>query len=187
MSFRESGPRPGSYRPVIAIAFIIMAVIVAAPGSAVLSQEVKDQKPKKPRFEKQELTLTDNVAGLMWTVSGYPGGQQLSWNNAFAYIDKMNREKYAGYRNWRMPSKEELMTLVASVKGQGFDGSMPDKTVATGLSRLGFQQVQEGGYWSSTEYFYFEANAWIVDMTAGSVSAGEKTLYYSIWPVRSAR
>ncbi len=186
MSFRDGGSRFTTGGTSVTI-IIVMALVLSGLGSVVLSQEVKDQQPKKPRFEKQELTLTDNVAGLMWTVSGYPSGQQFSWNNAFAYIDKMNSEKYAGYRNWRMPSKEELMTLVAYVKGQSFDGSMPDKTVATGLSRLGFQQVQEGGYWSSTEYFYFEAKAWTVDMMAGSVSAEEKTLYYSIWPVRSAR
>ena len=87
----------------------------------------------------------------------------------------------------RVEHKEELLTLVAYVKGQGFDGSTPDKTVSAGLAVLGFQQIQDGGFWSSTEYMYYEAKAWIVDMTTGSVSAGEKTLYYSIWPVRSAR
>jgi hypothetical protein len=186
MSFRDSGSRFTTIGTLVMIVSVMISILVGS-GSVVLSQEVKTPKPKKPRFERNEFTLTDNVTQLTWTLSGYAAGQQFSWNGAFAYIDTLNSERYAGARNWRLPSKEELLTLVDYTKGQGFNGSVPGKSVAAGLSKLGFQQVQEGGYWSSTEYFYYEAEAWVVDMTTGSVSSGVKTLYYSIWPVHSAR
>ena len=186
MPFLESRSRSTTGGSSVVIV-IVMAVFLAGLGSAVLSQEIKEQKPKKPRFEKNDITVTDNVTELTWTASGNAAGQQFSWDGAFVYIDDLNREKFGGHRNWRLPSKEELLTLVGHVKSQGFDGRAPDRTVAAGLAMLGFEHVQEGGYWSSTEYLYFDAEAWAVDMKSGAVSVGVKTLYYSIWPVRSAR
>ena len=99
MSLRESRPRPGSHRPVIAIA-VITAVILAALGSAVLSQEVKDQKPKKPRFEKTELTLKDNKTGLVWPLNANLAERKFSWSRTFDALDRIVNTPKASVRRW---------------------------------------------------------------------------------------
>ena len=106
MSFRDNGLRNDSCRPSVAIV-LVMAFILSALGSTVLSQEVKDQKPKKPRYEKTDLTLTDNKSGLVWVLNANLAERQFNWADTFKDLDLIvNKERYAGFRNWRVPSKD---------------------------------------------------------------------------------
>jgi hypothetical protein len=187
MMFRENGPGSGAGRSAVAI-IIVMVLIMTMHGSAVLSQEVADQKPKKPRFEKNDLTLRDNRSGLVWVLNANLAGRQFSWSGTFDGIDLIvNAERYAGFRDWRVPTKEELLTLVELARSQGYDGKPPGSSIITGLASVGFQNVQDDAYWSSSENRYYAAEAWVVDMTAGIAARADKTLYFNLWPVRSAR
>jgi hypothetical protein len=62
----------------------------------------------------------------------------------------------------------------------------PERTLIAGLASLGFQNLQDDAYWSSSENIYFAAEARVVDMTDGTASFADKTLYFNLWPVRSA-
>jgi hypothetical protein len=55
-------------------------------------------------------TVTDHATGLMWQRSG--SKQPLSWLDAGAYVEEMNRVGYAGYTDWRLPTAEELASLI---------------------------------------------------------------------------
>jgi hypothetical protein len=171
------------------IAMIIaMTLILAGPGRVVPAQEMKDAKPKKPSFEKTDLTLTDNKTGLTWTLNGNLAERQFSWNGSFDYIERrINKDGYAGVSDWRMPTKEELTSLVGLVKSQGYDGMSSEKSFSAGLAALGFQNVQDDGYWSSSENRYFAGEVFVVKMTDGAAAITEKTLYFNLWPVRSSR
>lgn len=187
MTFMLNGPGKGSQGPAVAVV-LVMTFILTAIGSAVLSQEVKDGKVKKPRFEKSALTLTDNRSGLVWSLNANLAERQFSWPRAFDDLDIIvNRERYAGFRNWRVPTKDELLSLVELAHSQGYDGKTPERSIIAGLSSIGFQNVQEDAYWSSTENRFDAGEAWIVDMKTGSAASAEKTLYFNLWPVRFAR
>lgn len=156
--------------------------------SQTLGQEpLKENKPKKPRFEISGLTLTDNVSGLMWLLNGNQPHRAFSWDDAFTYIEQCNQERFAGYRDWRVPSRTELETLVDYVRGLGFDGSVPEKTVASGLRSIGLANIHDDGYWSSTVNLYYAAEAWFVNMQNGSADTANKNIYYFVLPVRFAR
>ena len=190
MSFRFNGFR--GFRPATSVSsiamIIIMTIILAILGSAVLAQEMEDQKPKKPRFEKTDLTLTDNKAGLTWTLSGNLAERQFSWNGAFDYLERtINKDSYAGVRDWRVPTREELMSLMELAKSQGHERKSSEKSLSAALAAMGFQNVQNDKYWSSTENYYFAAEAWVVDMKDGAAVIADKTLYFNLWPVRSSR
>ena len=167
---------------------LCFAGMIAALGADfVLAEKLAEKqegKAKKPRFELSEKTLVDNTTRLMWPLNGHLDGQTVSWNGAFDYIESMNREVYCGFKNWRLPSREELETLVEHVKGQGF-GSDRGGSVAAGLHALGMKNIKEDEYWSSTEHIYNSGEAWFVNMKNGSVGTGMKTLYYPLLPVRS--
>jgi hypothetical protein len=165
-----------------------MTFILLVPGNMVLSQEVKDQTPKKPRFEKSELTLKDNKTGLTWTLNANVSERQFSWSGTVDALDRIvNKERFAGFRDWRVPTKEELLTLIELAKSQGFDGKSPERSLIAVLTSLGFQNIQGDAYWTSSENRYFAAEAWVVDMTDGMAAMADKTLYFNLWPVRSAR
>jgi len=60
----------------------------------------------------------DRSTRLMWQKSGSEEG--LSMETAKKYISKLNRYKFAGFTTWRLPTLEELMSLMKSRRqGQG--------------------------------------------------------------------
>ena len=187
MPSRYSNPRLSNSGSSITV-LLIMLFILAVLGGAVLSQETKDQAPGKPRFHQASLTLTDNKTGLVWTLDANLADRQFSWNGIFDGLEEMvNRERYAGFRDWRVPTREELLSLVELAKRQGFDGSSTERSLTAGLTSMGFRNVQHDAYWSSSENRFYAAEAWVVDMSDGTVSFADKTLYYYMWPVRSKK
>jgi hypothetical protein len=55
-------------------------------------------------------TVTDYVTRLMWQKGGSPG--PVTYKDARSYVQKLNRSKFAGYSDWRLPTVEELGSLI---------------------------------------------------------------------------
>jgi hypothetical protein len=55
-------------------------------------------------------TITDKATGLMWEKSGCPGSRSL--RRAKLYIIKLNSSIFAGYSDWRLPTIDELASLL---------------------------------------------------------------------------
>ncbi len=54
-------------------------------------------------------TVTDTETNLMWQQGS---SERMMWHEGFEYVDKLNEQEFAGYSDWRYPSKEELATLL---------------------------------------------------------------------------
>ena len=62
-------------------------------------------------------TVTDKATGLMWQKSGSSG--TLDNRRAKNYIKQLNKQRFAGYFDWRMPTVEELASLLARRRKEG--------------------------------------------------------------------
>ncbi|MGD9037590.1 MAG: DUF1566 domain-containing protein [Syntrophobacterales bacterium] len=55
-------------------------------------------------------TITDRATGLMWQKSGSSGAK--TWKRARTYVKQLNEDQFAGYSDWRLPTIDELASLV---------------------------------------------------------------------------
>lgn len=67
----------------------------------------------KNDFRMADGVIIDRASHLMWQQGGsdYP----CTWPQAKAHIDRLNQERFGGRDNWRLPSLDELITLMRPV------------------------------------------------------------------------
>ncbi len=59
----------------------------------------------------------DRASGLMWQQSG--SYDRMEYENASAYVTKLNSKRFAGYKDWRLPTLEEAMSLMETSEKNG--------------------------------------------------------------------
>lgn len=64
-------------------------------------------------IDNEDKTISDTLTGLVWQESyAYvETGNNISWYDAQNYIEKLNRQKLAGYSDWRLPGRLEIQSL----------------------------------------------------------------------------
>jgi len=147
-------------------------VIETPPGG----QTKKMPQPLSIIFvpSKDGLLVNDTGTGLMWLRDAGKVGQ-MNWDAA---MDKAKQFNYAGFSDWRLPTKNELRSL-AMYAG---------KTPAENLNKEAFTNVQAGYYWSSDINAANKIFAWAVNMADGKPVNDNKTGFkYSVWLVRSGK
>ena len=65
-------------------------------------------------FEPRRLVVIDRATGLMWQQSGTK--DKVTYEDAKAYVAALNRNQFAGYSDWRLPTLEEAYSLVEPQK-----------------------------------------------------------------------
>jgi uncharacterized protein len=66
------------------------------------------------KFDGQGEVVMDPVTSLTWQKSGSPNA--MTYQDAQAYIAKLNQERFAGYSDWRLPMVDELLSLLTQAK-----------------------------------------------------------------------
>jgi len=114
-------------------------------------------------------TVADKATGLIWQQAGsvYP----VTWQEAHDYIDQLNQKGFSGYGDWRLPTVEELMTLLTEAPRAG------DLCIAPVFSQ------NERWLWSCDRRSYLAA--WYVSVDMGYISWQDFTCYYYVRAVRA--
>ena len=80
-----------------------------------LTEEKPPLKPSNdPRFQdNKDGTVTDLEKKLMWKQIDIYQEKKIwiNWDDSQTYLEKFNKEAYAGFSNWRLPTREELKSL----------------------------------------------------------------------------
>lgn len=159
------------------------------------------ERPKLPSRPNQRLladrykdngdgTVTDVQTGLQWMRCSlgqtWRGGtcigeaESYTWQAALDAADALNRRGgYASYRDWRVPKKEELQTLIYCSSGQpeiwkdtegGCEGNYERPTIY----KPAFPNTPpRSWYWSSSVYAYFPDPEWQVNFGHGNVDTSK--------------
>ncbi len=64
--------------------------------------------------EKKNHILIDKATGLMWERSG--SSKHMTYKKAKDYISQLNRKRFTGFSDWRLPTLEEAMSLMEPEK-----------------------------------------------------------------------
>ncbi len=59
--------------------------------------------------DNKDGTISDHATGLMWQQSGSGG---ILYKKTGEYVSKLNSDQFAGYDDWRLPTIDELMSLL---------------------------------------------------------------------------
>ncbi len=159
-----------------------------ADGTVVTDGSVKDdgyyQVGKTRSYSRSGDVVTDNVTGLEWqdnetvqrpwlTQENYDAGNynDTSGITATTYCSELELDG----RGWRLPTIEELETLVDDGK---YNPSVTENV---------FQHISSYRYWSSTTYADSTSHAWFVDFYNGFSSFDIKISGYYVRCVRGGQ
>jgi len=114
-------------------------------------------------------TVVDRATGLVWQQSGseFP----LTWSRAKDYIQELNASQFAGSSTWRLPTIDELVTLLTELpRGEDYC-----------IEPL-FDQRQKR-IWSCDRRSFIAA--WYVSVDLGYVAWQDFTAYFHVRAVRN--
>ncbi|MBV6492034.1 MAG: hypothetical protein LDLANPLL_00023 [Turneriella sp.] len=130
-----------------------------------------------PYTDNGDGTVTDSRTNLRWqkcsnnlsgTSCSSGTATQLSWVNAIAYCESLNLGSFGNSTAWRLPSKNELVSIV--------DRSRSSPAIDTAA----FPATVPGLYWSSSTYVSSVSNAWNVNFDYGNTLSNAKTASTSV-------
>ncbi len=139
-------------------------------------------------------TVKDIKTGLIWKrcaegLSGADCSQgkaiEYTWQKA---MDHAKQVRFAGHSDWRLPTIEELRTLVYCSNGvsqerarhkscSGLGWSIYDKNPyqRPAINQIAFPQTKSSYYWSASSFVSYPTYAWYVGFYNGNVNAINKS------------
>ena len=86
-------------------------------------------------------TIADRATGLMWSKAD--SGKGLNWQEALAWVQAKNGEKFLGHDDWRLPNAKELQSIVDYTRSPACDPVFEITKLSDGEFPF---------YWSSTTH-----------------------------------
>ncbi len=121
---------------------------------------------EKRQFIFSDGTVTDTTTGLMWQQET---ARRMSWEAAISYCKGLT---VGGYRDWRLPTIQELQSIV--------DYTRYGPTIDT----TAFPGIMSSYYWSSTTDADYTYNAWCMNFYGGDLDYNDKSYSYYVRAVR---
>ncbi|MCI5133714.1 MAG: DUF1566 domain-containing protein [Candidatus Electrothrix sp. AW2] len=140
-------------------------------------------------------TITDTETGLMWKrcSEGLSGvnceegeAKKYEWNDA---MQRFKKVQYADYSDWRLPTIDELKTLVYCSNGvkDKDDGECNDGSKKPTINQQAFPNTLSNWYWSGSPNADFSDFAWLVSFFNGRSNYAYRGNDYAVRLVRGGQ
>lgn len=137
------------------------------------------------RFDFSRKIVEDKRTGLTWIRDADLG--RLDWIAASDLVIKLNKKEYAGFNDWRLPSKDDLDTLIIYARRANYTGGVDASSPYQLFNQLGFNNAQNYWYWTSSPYEDNATYAWVISMYNGNSRGESKDGSHNVWPVRGGK
>jgi serine/threonine-protein kinase len=114
-------------------------------------------------------TVTDRATGLIWQRAG--SNHPITWHEAHQYVKRLNEDRFAARADWRLPTVNELVSLLTDVPRAG------DLCIEPVFDPT------ERWLWSCDRCSFM--SAWYVSVDMGYISRQDFTCYYYVRAVCS--
>ncbi|WYD81473.1 MAG: DUF1566 domain-containing protein [Candidatus Electrothrix gigas] len=173
-------------------------------GTAQVEEGEKDSAARRGKLSQQDKTIgqyidhgngtvTDTKTGLMWKrCSEGLSGVNCEQGKVERYlfdeaVEKFKNVKYAGYADWRLPSIDELKTLLYCSKGVMKDSGRCDRgSEKPTINQQAFPNTDKWAYWSGSPYAGNSDYAWYVYFLNGISNYGNR-INFAVRLVRSGQ
>jgi len=131
--------------------------------------------------------VEDAETGLVWAIdAGTPSfkdcaGGKKTYPEAVDYVTCLNFNNYLGHGDWRLPSPQELSSLI-SVLAHQYKKEHTHEIAGPKLRELGFNTIQPSLYWSRS--VTDEVALAVEVLTSGEFHPIGKLNALYVWPVR---
>ncbi|NEX16735.1 MAG: hypothetical protein C1943_08925 [Halochromatium sp.] len=106
---------------------------------------------------------------------GYDRNDPATYCNTQAYVSRVNAQGLCGARDWRLPSRQELLSIVSNDRYRpAIDTDYFPNTVAS-------------WFWSASPYAYGSYGAWVIGFSSGNDPNGYKGSGYAVRLVRGGQ
>ncbi len=159
-------------------------IVNAVPDNTIIREELTPSEGvREPHYAINRQVVVDRQSQLMWTRSATIFPKPTMHSDTQKLIAQLNSERFAGYGDWRVPTRDEFETLVSRAKQEGW-GSGFTRYMADYLATCGFTAVQSGNYWSASPAPERQGNFFAVNTWNGNSRPLDEKNYYYLWPVR---
>lgn len=141
-------------------------------------------------------TITDTETGLMWKrcLEGLSGVnceegkvEKYTWHEA---VKRFKNVEYAGYADWRLPTIDELKTLVHCSKGvrNKKNGRCKEGSESPMINQQAFPNAEAAYFvWSGSALDFYSDNAWFVNFGYGYSNYDSRVSCYAVRLVRGGQ
>lgn len=120
------------------------------------------------QIHRGKRVIVDQTTGLMWHPAG--SDRLMDFNRSMEWISSLNRQRFAGFSNWRLPTLEEAASLLESRK-------------TNGLFVNPIFSTRQRQMWTGDSYD--QTQVWMVYFTEGCIDINLKQFESYVRPVRT--